>query len=1514
MSVSLERRKSVRIAFFAIFSILLSTSLLRAQWPSFPGAIGFGGTASGAFMVVGGTAHSGGTVYHVTNLNDSGPGSFRYGVAGRGQVIVFDVGGSIQNLSPVSVASNITIEGQTAPGGIQVFGSETSFYGSSNIICRYMHFRDGTLDPNYPGSGATNSHTNAVNMGDTNNIIMDHCCFEFAAYNNVDSAGAVNITFQNCIFADPIAEQRFNCHFETGPVTFFGDLWMNSHGRNPLGKANMQFIDNIVYNYQYAVCTGDSSGKFDWDILNNYYIAGPSTTNANDCYYQVDGNQVAYTSGNYLDSNRDGSLNGGVVNGAGGAGVEATPFYANSGTMATLTAKAAYYNVVSNAGPVPRDQMDALVVLDVLTLGSWGYLWTSQSSSGLGNSGYGVITGGQPLPDSDGDGMPDDWKSAKGLSLSSGADAGLTTSTGYTNLENYLNWKALPNAFVAKNTASIPTSVTIDLSQYANGFGTSATYTISNVVGGKATQTGTAPYLVTYVPTVNTPGLGGFNWSVTNTTCTLSSTCGVLISQSGPAQPLLWKGDKSTNAWNASAQNWTSLTTGSTTAFVTADPVTFDDTGSTAPAVDIAAPVTPGGIEFDGTASNYVLSGTGYIAGIGSIVKNSLGSLTIQNSNANTFTGGIVVNSGTLTLSQGVGSGPITLGDGTALVINDGVSGNALNITGTTTITGVSGATFGVVNGSGTMDFGGTSTYDRFDWYDSIPAFTGVIALGNSGDSFRYFGSLGSPSMSLDLGNNGSNIYPRNGNSGTYSIGSLTGGTNSVLGGAGDSGQMTWSIGGNNASTTFPGTLGGPGMSVTKIGTGTLTLTGNMATSYSGTTTINGGTVVIPKAQTNSGMIVDTGGTLVTSGTIGGNVLFDGGTVYLGSTTPGVVGTLVTGTNLSVLNTTLYYDLSSSPTATGSNDQIIVPSGNLSLTYNITVDINMTSGYLGSGTYTLIGGNAFASGSPMIITNIPPTNRQNIYTSRQTGGKQPGFLNLNVTGSIGQLTWTGTTGATWDLNTTANWSGASPDTFYNLDTVTFDDSDAASNGNVVLTGTLQPSYLYFNNNTLNYTLSGTGGGIGGNGTLVKTGAGALTISSKLNTGSWAIYIDQGIFYAEAWMGNGTIYLNGGTLSVVNGTYIGQSIVAETTGTISSINGSNWITNNPGATLTSTQPVILYISVPSGSALTIPGAMDGFQGTFEMGASSGLVRFDGDGGSSTAFDIGSSTGWFANRNGGVTVNFGSLSGGPGTTLGGRQASSGETQSTYIEGALNTDATFAGNIYTGGDLGGLNITKVGTGNWTLSGTSNFTGNIEVVAGTLTISGSDNNNGLNFEVQSGAALSLLGGIVNTETVQIDKGASFTGYGTLYAELVNQGTETVTGLLTVNGNFENDGTLMVTGSGNLVVNLPTDGSGSFVNNGTLDIMDSPQTALPAGYINNGTILTSALVTVEQVSKTASTFSVSIQSYTGHTYQLQRSTGLSGSWINIGSAQSGSTGTSLVLTDPNASGGGMFYQIAVGP
>jgi autotransporter-associated beta strand protein len=1479
--------------FPAIFlvALLCVAARLEAQFVSFPGALGFGGTATGATTLsTSGTSHSGGTVYHVTNLNDSGAGSFRTGVATGGNIVVFDVGGNIRLLSPVSTASNLTIAGQTAPGGIQIYGAETSFYGQSNIICRYVHFRDGTLDPNYPGSSATDSHTNAASLGNTANVIMDHCAFEFAAYNNVDAVGAVNITFQNCIFADPIAEQRFDCHLETGPATFIDNLWANSHGRNPLGKADMQFINNIVYNYQYAVTTGDSSGVFTWDILNNFFISGPSTTSAGDAYYQVDSNQSAYATGNYLDSNNNGALNGSADNTVNGAAVSATEWSTTTAALPTLTATAAYYTVVSNAGPVPRDPVDSQVVGNVLSLGAAGTLWTSQIATGLSGSGYGVIVGGAALPDSDASGMPDDWKAAMGLSLTNPAVGGVTSSTGYTNLENYLNWKAQPNAWVAKNSAAQPTSVTIDLSQYANGFATGSTYTVSNVIRGAVTQSGTGGYLVNFVPTSGTSGLGGFNWSVTNGVTTMTGTCGVLISQSGPSQSVIWKGDGFINAWDLSTANWTAVSTGSATDFGSGDPVTFNDTGSVSPSVNIDTAVSPGTMTVNTYSNNYSLSGTGAIGGAGALVKEGSASLTVNNSGGNTFSGGAIIDAGAVYMGNAtaLGSGQITL-NGADLEISANISpanAIAVNVASTLGFDTTNSDVFlgGAVSGASPLAVNFNSTGIVWSPEGSWSGYTGTLTVSGAG-SMRLdnTASWGIPNAVVNL-NGAVNLYNRAPGAASIPIGALNGIATSHLGGSDQSSSAgttsTYVIGSLNQPSAFAGSINNSSNQTVAItGTGTSTLTLSGASTYTGPTTI-GNTLLLTGTLGNTDLTVASAATLISNSLVSGTVTLSGGSLYLGnSAAPGAIGTLTVGNAFVVNGGTIYYDLSNSPAASGSNDLITVTAGSLSLNDIINFEINLTNGVLGSGTYNLIGGGATLGVSFLTMNLILPipaggVTRQGFGLVRPASGSTPGYLNLAVSGSAGSLTWTGASGASWDLATTADWSGASPDTFYDLDSVTFNDTDAA--GSVLLNGTLAPNVAYVTNNVTSYTFSGSGG-LAGNAELVKSGSASLTFNNTGNSFAGPIYLNGGTIYANQYLGTGTIYLNGGTLSLGNSVYLANPIVVDTSSTIYAGGGSDWAVDSSSATLSSTGAVTLTVDVANGSAFTIANDMSAFQGTFELGASTGLVRLNGSGSALALFDLGTGAAWMGNRNGGVTENFGAVQGGAGTTLSGRTTGSGNTASTYLVGALNTSNSFAGSIVNDGDLGGLNITKVGAGDWTLSGTSNFVGDVLVQQGALTLSGSDSNGGLVFETGSGATLYLAGGTISTETVQIDQGGTFSGYGIINGGLLNEGangvsaesgTATVTGTLTVNGNFENDGIMTVGTGGALLTTLAVYGGATFVNNGTLDLRNSPQTVLPVGYVNNGTILTSgSLLAIQALvwagDGVANTWNLSAQNWT---------------------------------------------------
>ena len=116
-------------------AFLFSLATMADNVPAFPGAEGHGRFVTGG---------RGGTVIHVTNLNDSGAGSFRNAVSGSGKkIIVFDVGGVIALKSNLNIGANTTILGQTAPApGITLRYYNVNPNGN-NIVIRFIRIRRG---------------------------------------------------------------------------------------------------------------------------------------------------------------------------------------------------------------------------------------------------------------------------------------------------------------------------------------------------------------------------------------------------------------------------------------------------------------------------------------------------------------------------------------------------------------------------------------------------------------------------------------------------------------------------------------------------------------------------------------------------------------------------------------------------------------------------------------------------------------------------------------------------------------------------------------------------------------------------------------------------------------------------------------------------------------------------------------------------------------------------------------------------------------------------------------------------------------------------------------------------------------------------------------------------------------------------------------------------------------------------------------------------------------------------
>ena len=317
-SMTFRRNRCLRPARLALLAAAaLSTAILapaaHAQVLAFPGAEGFGAFATGG---------RGGTVYHVTNLNDSGAGSFRDAVSQSNRIVVFDVGGVINITSQLVFSNNITVAGQTAPGGgITVSGHGVSLSNRNNVIVRYVRFRS---------SQNTSDGTKALNVTSGSNMIFDHVSVSWGRWDNVGfTSNAHDITLQDSIISEAIDPQRLGALIDSATnVTVARNLWIDNQSRNPKGKAHMQYINNVVYNWgSNGYVGGHSSAVWNQDLINNYFIKGPSSGNT--FLSQFSPTDHVYHTGNIVDLDQDGTL--------GGRPVVDGDFKANSSTSGTAT-------------------------------------------------------------------------------------------------------------------------------------------------------------------------------------------------------------------------------------------------------------------------------------------------------------------------------------------------------------------------------------------------------------------------------------------------------------------------------------------------------------------------------------------------------------------------------------------------------------------------------------------------------------------------------------------------------------------------------------------------------------------------------------------------------------------------------------------------------------------------------------------------------------------------------------------------------------------------------------------------------------------------------------------------------------------------------------------------------------------------------------------------------------------------------------------------------------------------
>lgn len=465
------------------------TDLPQAKIPAFPGAEGGGKYTFGG---------RGGKVYVVTSLADDGPGTLRWACEqGGARIVVFNVAGIIHIKTPIIVrAPYITIEGQTAPGDGVCVAGESFWVNTHDVIIRYMRFRRGETN--------VGRRDDALGGNPVGNIIVDHTSTSwgldenFSMYRHMfdpqdgskeEKLGTVNITIQNCIYAESLDYWNHAFGSTTGGEnsTLIRNMWADNTGRNPSVGWNgvYTFVNNVVFNWHHrSMDGGDYTTNF--NIINNYFKPGPVTPKNEPVGHRIlkpeSGRSKlkekvfgrVYASGNimegYPEITKDPWAGGIQVEGEGGKELPDAGQYKDfmksdepfpMAAVSILSAEQSYKWVPENTGATlpHRDAVDIRIAKQVET-GKIEYKEMKTDTDfqfkvrKLPKDSYklGIITApwqvggypeykGTPYKDSDNDGMPDAYEIAHGLNPHDASDASKPAKNGggYTNIEVYLN-------------------------------------------------------------------------------------------------------------------------------------------------------------------------------------------------------------------------------------------------------------------------------------------------------------------------------------------------------------------------------------------------------------------------------------------------------------------------------------------------------------------------------------------------------------------------------------------------------------------------------------------------------------------------------------------------------------------------------------------------------------------------------------------------------------------------------------------------------------------------------------------------------------------------------------------------------------------------------------------------------------------------------------------------------------------------------------------------------------------
>jgi pectate lyase len=439
---------------------LLVMPATAAALPTFPGAEGSAAEAVGG---------RGGAIYIVDTLSDDPADgiTLREAVEASGpRIIVFAVSGWIDLGSPLLISNaNLTIAGQTSPGGVGVRGQSVRVE-TSEVVVMHMRFAAGSLG----GDGFDSLQI----WGPADNVMIDHSSMRWGCDESGETAyNPLRVTISWSVIGPGLNgctdESNHNLGFlvwggNDTLITFHHNFFPHNRYRNPEvnGGADgdaptVDMVNNVGFD-SFGAYTGihTYAGDSRLNVIHNWFKLG-TENNADAREGIMLGGESADGDGSYYVVGNAGAWRASWDDARPGHGdwdslktewngatpdvswMRSTPHPLPGITVTRTNITEAYASTIVAESGATRPVIDSADAAYKSDYEGGVQAFLDGNVIGATAGSYPTLDGPAPPADTDADGMADAWESARGLALGTDDSVGDDDDDGYTNIEEYLH-------------------------------------------------------------------------------------------------------------------------------------------------------------------------------------------------------------------------------------------------------------------------------------------------------------------------------------------------------------------------------------------------------------------------------------------------------------------------------------------------------------------------------------------------------------------------------------------------------------------------------------------------------------------------------------------------------------------------------------------------------------------------------------------------------------------------------------------------------------------------------------------------------------------------------------------------------------------------------------------------------------------------------------------------------------------------------------------------------------------